>query len=98
MPPPRTKSQQLEHERVVSDALVEYRRLALADDADNNNTSGSNERSPTTDTYSHSPSPPPERRRTVIVRIGRPTLVIVPVIVRTVTSPNTPPIVRRRRR
>jgi len=45
MPPPRTKSQQLEHERVVSDALVEYRRLALADDADNNNTSGSNERS-----------------------------------------------------
>jgi len=43
MPPPRTKSQQLEHERVVSDAMVEYRRLASADDADNNNTSGSNE-------------------------------------------------------
>merc|ERR1740124_943226 len=45
MPPPRTKSQQLEHERVVRDAMVEYRRLDLADDADNNNTSGSNERS-----------------------------------------------------
>jgi len=43
MPPPRTKSQQLEHERVVRDAMVEYRCLASADDADNNSTSGSNE-------------------------------------------------------